>query len=324
MKHILGKLAPAGLVLFALACANCANTDSESSQSSEKASSTSTSINSTDSPADPNDADPNGTGSNSSDQIPQTNPDNSPFSTTAAPKLADLTSLDPKLRAQLTELDIDHLLAEFTTYYDPGKPRVINIQRIADLTRGAIIMPNEILSLNNHIGERTLEKGFAAAGVIDISRGIFGEVGSGISQFATTLFNAAFFAGLDIPEYRAHTYHFDRYPYGREATINWDPPIDLKIKNNTQNAILIWTSYTEGSDASATSNASTTTKASITVAVYGIPYFIEIKEVLPKIITPHLQNCERVETHRSRTRPDGAQILDSFFAIYGPALGALC
>ncbi len=306
VKRILMKLAPAGLVLLALACANCTIADSENSQSSEKTTSASIKL-------------------IINGSSPTT--DNSPTSTTAASKLLDLTSLDPELRAQLTELDIDQLLAEFTTYYEPGEARVINIERIADLTRGAVIKPDEIFSLNGYIGERTLEKGFVVADALNIARGLFGDVGGGISQFTTALFNAAFFAGLDIPEYQAHTYHFPRYPYGREATINWDPPIDLKIKNNTQNNILIWTSYTDGSennDGSQNADAPTTAEASTTIALYGIPYFIDIKEVLPQIITPHLQNCERVETRRSRTLPDGTQTLDSFFAIYQPELGVLC
>ena len=49
-------------------------------------------------------------------------------------------------------------------------------------------------------------------------------VGGGISQFATTLFNAAFFAGLDIPEYQSHSIYITRYPYGREATLSYPAP----------------------------------------------------------------------------------------------------
>ena len=47
------------------------------------------------------------------------------------------------------------------------------------------------------------------------------EIGGGVSQFATTMFNAAFFAGLDIDEYQAHSEYFDRYPCGREATMGY-------------------------------------------------------------------------------------------------------
>ena len=53
-----------------------------------------------------------------------------------------------------------------------------------------------------------------------------------MSQFATTLFNAAFFAGLDIREYQAHSEYFSRYPRGREATMGFPNP-DLVIENTT-------------------------------------------------------------------------------------------
>ena len=69
------------------------------------------------------------------------------------------------------------------------------------------------------------------------------DIGGGISQFATTLFNAAFYAGLEIPEYQAHTIYISRYPYGREATMSYPKP-DLKIKNTSPHGVLIWTEYT--------------------------------------------------------------------------------
>ena len=77
-----------------------------------------------------------------------------------------------------------------------------------------------------------------------------------MSQFATTMFNAAFFAGLDFGEYQAHSEHFDRYPCGREATMGFPHP-DLPWKNDTPYGILIWTSYTD---------------TSVTVTLYSTQY----------------------------------------------------
>src|SRR5690606_41832737 len=87
-------------------------------------------------------------------------------------------------------------VATFTTNSAGGQRRVQNIHRFADLIRGAVILPGETFSANAHVGERTREKGFVEAGAI--YAGVYVEdVGGGVSQFATTLFNAAFFAGLD-------------------------------------------------------------------------------------------------------------------------------
>jgi vancomycin resistance protein YoaR len=79
------------------------------------------------------------------------------------------------------------------------------------------------------------------------------QVGGGVSQFATTLFNAIFFGGYDFTEYKAHSYYIDRYPMGREATVS-DPAPDLAFVNDSDAGIYIDTSYTE---------------TSITVTFYG-------------------------------------------------------
>ena len=99
----------------------------------------------------------------------------------------------------------------FTTYHACCESRVANIHRMADLVRGAIIPPGKTFSINEHVGKRTVENGFVLAGAI--ANGEHSEeVGGGVSQFATTLFNAAFFAGLDFGEYQSHSILFDRYP----------------------------------------------------------------------------------------------------------------
>jgi vancomycin resistance protein YoaR len=63
-------------------------------------------------------------------------------------------------------------------------------------------------------------------------------VGGGISQLATTLFNAAFFAGFELDEHTAHQLYFERYPEGREATISWPTP-DLVITNDWKASALV-------------------------------------------------------------------------------------
>jgi vancomycin resistance protein YoaR len=133
----------------------------------------------------------------------------------------------------------------FTTYYPAGKPRVVNIHRIADIVRGTLVKPGETFSVNGTVGQRTEAKGFVFAPAI--ANGVeHDEIGGGVSQFATTMFNAAFFAGLPMVAYQSHSEHFDRYPYGREATMGWEHP-DMAWKNNTPYGILIWTSYTDSS-----------------------------------------------------------------------------
>jgi vancomycin resistance protein YoaR len=139
-------------------------------------------------------------------------------------------------------LGITEQVSTFTTYYPCCQARVTNIHRIADIVRGTIVRPGEVFSMNQVVGQRTVANGFVEAPAI--ANGEFVEqIGGGISQFATTTFNAIFFGGYEILEHQAHSYYFTRYPMGREATVSWPSP-DLRFRNNSNAGVYIWTSYT--------------------------------------------------------------------------------
>jgi vancomycin resistance protein YoaR len=198
------------------------------------------------------------------------------------------------------ELAIKEKVAEFTTKYPAGQPRVVNIKRIAELTQGAIIEPGETFSINDFVGPRTLDKGFVAAG--SIQNGVFEDsIGGGISQYATTLFNAAFFAGLDFEEYQSHSIYINRYPYGREATVSFPKP-DLRIVNSTPYGILVWP---------------TATDTSITVQLYSTKF--ATGEQTDQTSRPQGAACTKVTTERTRTYVDGRPpVVDSVIALYRP------
>ena len=112
-----------------------------------------------------------------------------------------------------------------------------NIKRASELLDGTIILPGKEFSLNEALGKRTEQKGFVSAP--QIFNGKFEDaVGGGISQVATTLFNAAFFSGIKLVEHRAHQFYISRYPMGREATVSWGGP-ELIFKNDWPAAILM-------------------------------------------------------------------------------------
>jgi vancomycin resistance protein YoaR len=191
----------------------------------------------------------------------------------------------------------------FTTYHDCCAPRVTNIHRIADIVRGTVIPPGGTFSVNDTVGERTREKGFVEAGAI--SEGVHvDEVGGGISQFATTTFNAAYFAGLDIDESQSHTEWFNRYPPGREATMGYPAP-DLVITNNTQYGVMIWTSYTD---------------TSLTVTMWSTQ-----NVTAEQTNSSESMNgvCRVVTTTRTRTYANGETENDTFTSQYRPE-GKFC
>jgi len=135
------------------------------------------------------------------------------------------------------KLGIKEEVGSFTTPYDAGQPRVANIRRASRILNGTIIPPGGTLSLNKALGKRTEDRGFVKAPMV--ADGLLVDaVGGGVSQLATTLFNAAFFAGFRLDEHTAHQLYFERYPEGREATISWPKP-DLKVTNNWKAAALV-------------------------------------------------------------------------------------
>lgn len=150
-----------------------------------------------------------------------------------------LTVLEPTMTTdQLTALGIDGLGSQFTTYFDPdNKARTQNITQAAKLVDGTIIKSGAVFSLNDTLGPRTLNRGFDYAPVID--DGVLRPgVGGGLCQFATTLFNAAFLAGLPIVERHPHDFYIDHYPIGRDAQVAYGSQ-DLRFRNDTGHALLL-------------------------------------------------------------------------------------
>lgn len=204
------------------------------------------------------------------------------------------------------KLGIIEPIGTFTTPHACCEPRVTNIHLFADIVRGMIIEPGQTWSANERVGQRTKERGFVPAPVI--YEGTHDEdVGGGVSQFATTTFNAAFFAGLDIPDYQSHSLYISRYPYGREATISWEKP-DLKIKNNTPYGVMIWPTYND---------------TSLTVTLWSTKW-VSGQQTGEQKKEPK-GDCIRVTTERTRTYvSDGHTDVDKFYALYQNQDGVKC
>ncbi len=145
--------------------------------------------------------------------------------------------VEPKLTTEAAAgLGIVEPMGEFTTGGFSG-PSGVNIRTVARKVNGAIVKPGETFSLNEFTGPRGIAEGYVESGIIDHGRPSK-AVGGGISQFATTLYNAAYFAGLEDTGHTEHSYYISRYPAAREATV-FDGAIDLSFRNNTANGIYI-------------------------------------------------------------------------------------
>jgi len=160
--------------------------------------------------------------------------------------------------AEARDLGIEERVSTFTTYYPHAEYRNVNLGRAAELIDGTVLKPGETFSLNGIVGERTRANGFTEGYII--SDGILtGDLGGGVSQMATTAFNAMFFAGLEDVEHKPHSFYIDRYPIGREATVAWGY-LDLKFRNDTRYGVLV----------DAAVNPSTpSSSGSVTVSMYS-------------------------------------------------------
>jgi len=145
---------------------------------------------------------------------------------------------------EANQIDAGQVISEFTTggfAADSGR----NIRRIAEQVDGTVIESGETFSLNGATSPRNAANGYTEAGIIEDGRPARG-IGGGVSQFATTLYNAAYFAGMVDVEHQEHSYYISRYPEGREATV-FEGAIDLKFRNDSPAPVLIQTSWTPSS-----------------------------------------------------------------------------
>jgi vancomycin resistance protein YoaR len=168
----------------------------------------------------------------------------------------EITAIYADQPAEVTTEDLESLgnpeiIGDFTTGgFAPDSG--VNIRRAAELINGIVVQPGETFSLDAATGPRTAANGYVEAGVIDNgqpSRGIAG----GVSQVSTTLYNAAYFAGMTLLEHKAHSFYISRYPAGREATIATGA-IDNRWRNDNSTPVLIRTEWTP---------------RSVTVRIYG-------------------------------------------------------
>ncbi|MDO4532925.1 MAG: VanW family protein [Coriobacteriia bacterium] len=137
------------------------------------------------------------------------------------------------------------VISEYETEYTGGATnRNTNIHLAADLLNNSIVKANGgTWSFNEVAGECNEEKGFKGAGVI-VGGEFTDDVGGGICQVATTVFNAVYEAGLPIDERSNHSLYIASYPSGRDAAISWPDP-DLVWHNDTNCDILLQTSWTD-------------------------------------------------------------------------------
>jgi vancomycin resistance protein YoaR len=166
-----------------------------------------------------------------------------------------LVETQPKrTTADAQAMGITGTVASYETFYGGIANRIHNVQLVAHLVDHKFIAPGETFSFNGTTGERSAAKGFVEAPVI-VNGELQTGLGGGVCQVSTTVFNAAYDAGLPITSRTNHALYISHYPLGRDATVDY-PGVDLKFVNDTKRWLLLRT-YVGSS--------------SLTVALYGAP-----------------------------------------------------
>jgi vancomycin resistance protein YoaR len=140
---------------------------------------------------------------------------------------------------QARSMGITGLVGSYETVYGGDPNRIHNVQLVAHLIDRTLIAPGTTFSFNGTTGERNASKGFLEAPVI-INGELGTGLGGGVCQVSTTVFNAAYEAGLGITERTNHALYISHYPTGRDATVNY-PDTDLKFVNDTSHWLLLRT-----------------------------------------------------------------------------------
>src|SRR5438874_754684 len=171
--------------------------------------------------------------------------------------------------AEARAMQIKGPVASYETFYGGEANRIHNVQLVSHLVDDHVIAPGAIFSFNQATGERTAAKGFKEAPVI-INGELKTGLGGGVCQVSTTVFNAAYEAGLPILARTNHALYISHYPQGRDATVNY-PDVDLQFVNDTGHWLLLRTWV--GS-------------SSLTVALYGTPVHRRVvSETAPLVVT---------------------------------------
>ena len=159
-------------------------------------------------------------------------------------------------------MGITGAVGAYETIYGGDPNRIHNVQLVAHLVDKKLIAPGTTFSFNGTTGERSADKGFLEAPVI-VNGELQTGLGGGVCQVSTTVFNAAFEAGLPITARTNHALYISHYPLGRDATVNY-PDIDLKFVNDTGHWLLLRTFV--GS-------------SSLVVTLYGTPVHRRVESI---------------------------------------------
>ncbi|MBN1320446.1 MAG: VanW family protein [Thermoleophilia bacterium] len=227
---------------------------------------------------------------------------------------------------------VEDLLASYaTTPYYGSSNRQVNVRITTKYAENVFLAPGEVYDFEKVVGPRTPERGYKTAPGI-VGEGILEDVfGGGICQVSTTLFNAAFEAGLEILERHNHSLYINHYPDGRDATIA-PPGKNLRFRNDTDH--YVWIRGVSDGVNTRFNIYGTDDGRKVDIKFSGFSYGAGRTEetVLDKSLPPGArevvrsgQSARSCSVKRTVTMPDGTVLHDGpeVFKSYYPAMSKL-
>lgn len=152
---------------------------------------------------------------------------------------APVTVRDPVLTTEdAMELGVVEEISSFTQQVNYAEYMAHNLALASEYINGTLLLPGDVFSMNKTTENRDPENGYMEGWVIGPG-GVFQKaLGGGLSAATTTVWSAAFYAGLEPVEVQAHSVYISRYVPGLEATVAWDG-FDMKFRNNTPYGVFI-------------------------------------------------------------------------------------
>jgi len=151
----------------------------------------------------------------------------------------------PRVTSELLAAIYDKKMATYQTLFqEEDEARAKNIELSVAAINNQVIFPNETFSFNDIVGERTVERGYMRAPVI-VKGELSTDIGGGICQVSSTLFNAVSMNGIEMIERYSHSRSVPYVPPGKDAAVSWWGP-DLVFKNKYNQPLLIQASSTSG------------------------------------------------------------------------------
>lgn len=166
----------------------------------------------------------------------------------ANPAATEVAAVVETRRPSITEEDLAHIevvLAEFSTPYRQHQvDRTHNLKLASKALNEKVVRPGQVFSFNENVGRRSAEGGYRPADIF-LEGDVTPQIGGGICQIASTLYNIALLSNMDIVERRRHSRPVDYVAVGRDATVYWGQQ-DFKFKSPLKHPAILLTDVSGG------------------------------------------------------------------------------